>query len=137
MQVVLSNEAGSCDSEASLTVRKPPPKVEELKLLKGLQDVTLTEKQPLVLSVTIHGKPTSVKWYKNGQEITPTDRRCFTGDEQTGRFACEIPSAGVDDAGVYKVILSNEKGDIESEATVKVNGTTFASTTSILWDDDE
>lgn len=121
-KVVLSNEAGSCDSEAALTVRKPAPKVEELKMLKGLQDQTLTEKQPLVLSVTIHGKPTSVKWYKNGQELAPTDRRCFTGDEQTGRFACEIPSAATDDAGVYKVILTNEKGDIESEATIKVNG---------------
>lgn len=66
-QVVLSNAAGECDSSAALTVIKP----NVVKLVKGLEDVTVDEGQPMELSCKIDGTPKTVKWYKNGKEVEP------------------------------------------------------------------
>ncbi|VDK28467.1 unnamed protein product [Gongylonema pulchrum] len=68
-KVVLSNRAGECDSSANLTVVKP----NILKILEGLKDTDVNEGEPIQLSVKVEGQPKTVKWLKNGNEITPDD----------------------------------------------------------------
>lgn len=66
----MSNKAGECDSTADLNVIK----LNIVKLLKGLEDITIEQGKPFQLSCKIDGKPNSFKWYKNGNEIGPNDR---------------------------------------------------------------
>lgn len=66
----MSNKAGSCDSSAELKVLK----LSALKILQGLQDVTVDEGEPLELTCRIEGTPASVKWFKNGEEVRPDER---------------------------------------------------------------
>lgn len=68
--MVLGNAAGECDSSAALTVKKP----NILRLLKGLADADLNEGEPIELTAKVEGQPRQVKWYKNGQEISPDAR---------------------------------------------------------------
>lgn len=66
----MSNKAGECNSSAELTVVK----LNVVKILKGLEDITVDEGQPLKLNCKIEGTPNSVKWYKNGKEVEPDAR---------------------------------------------------------------
>lgn len=70
IQVVLGNAAGECDSSAALTVKKP----DILHLLQELADVDLNEGEQIELTAKVEGQPRTVKWYKNGQEISPDAR---------------------------------------------------------------
>lgn len=66
---MLANRAGECESSAALGVRKPAL----FALRKGLQDVTIDEAQPLELSAELDGEPADVKWFRNGEELRPSD----------------------------------------------------------------
>lgn len=115
-KVVLSNAAGECDSSAALTVTKP----NILKMLEGLKDVDVTEGEPLQLKVKVQGIPKTVKWYKNGQEITPNDRVKTKENPETGEFSLEIPSSQKADGAAYRVVLANEKGEVYSGCVAHV-----------------
>lgn len=65
---MLSNAAGECDSSAALTVKQK----NILRIIDGLKDQTISEEEPLKLSAKAEGRPKQVKWYKNGQQITPS-----------------------------------------------------------------
>lgn len=58
-KVVFSNEAGSADSSAPLTV-KPPPAVKP-GFVKGLTDQCIPVDQPLELEIKTTGSPTEVQ----------------------------------------------------------------------------
>lgn len=66
----MSNKAGECESSAELNVIKP----NIVKLLKGLEDITVDQDQSIQLLCKIEGNPNSFKWYKNGKEIELNDR---------------------------------------------------------------
>ncbi|VDL77330.1 unnamed protein product [Nippostrongylus brasiliensis] len=133
-KVVLSNAAGECDSSAQLTVTKP----NILKMLEGLKDIDVDEGQPLELKVSsslreifinkmreishdvkVEGIPKVVKWYKNGQELAPTDAELKENPE-TGEYSLLIPQSKKSDGGAYRVTLANDKGEIYSGAVAHV-----------------
>ncbi|WKX89586.1 hypothetical protein Q1695_008890 [Nippostrongylus brasiliensis] len=114
-KVVLSNAAGECDSSAQLTVTKP----NILKMLEGLKDIDVDEGQPLELKVKVEGIPKVVKWYKNGQELAPTDAELKENPE-TGEYSLLIPQSKKSDGGAYRVTLANDKGEIYSGAVAHV-----------------
>uniref|UniRef100_A0AAF5HXT5 Uncharacterized protein n=1 Tax=Strongyloides stercoralis TaxID=6248 RepID=A0AAF5HXT5_STRER len=113
-KVVLSNDAGECDSSADLDVKVP----EIVKLIDGLKDQDVNEGEPLQLKAKISGKPRQVKWYKNGQEITPNDNLKLSDSD--GEYTLTIPQSKSDDGGVYRVVFTHDKGEIPSSCSVYV-----------------
>ncbi|KAK5975978.1 hypothetical protein GCK32_004118, partial [Trichostrongylus colubriformis] len=114
-KVVLSNSAGECDSSAQLTVTKP----NILKMLEGLKDIDVEEGQPITLKVKVEGTPKTVKWYKNGVEIAPTDAEMKESPE-TGEYSLVIPQSKKSDGGAYRITLANDRGEIYSGAVAHV-----------------
>ncbi|KAI1702784.1 immunoglobulin domain-containing protein [Ditylenchus destructor] len=116
-KVVLSNKAGSCDSEAALTVNKPSI----VKIVKGLQDTTVDQGQPLELSCKVEGTPRSCKWYKNGKEVVPDDRVQLKSNPETGEYSLLIPDSAPSDGAAYRVVFTNDKGgEVASGAVAHV-----------------
>ncbi|KAK0423255.1 hypothetical protein QR680_008049 [Steinernema hermaphroditum] len=115
-KVVLSNAAGSCESSAALSVVKP----NILKVLKGLEDVTVTDGEPVELSCKVEGTPKTVRWYKNGQEIKPDDRVHVEENPATGEYFLKIPQSTVSDGAAYRIVLTNERGEVYSGSVAHV-----------------
>uniref|UniRef100_A0A0N4ZKF6 Obscurin n=1 Tax=Parastrongyloides trichosuri TaxID=131310 RepID=A0A0N4ZKF6_PARTI len=113
-KVVLSNDAGECDSSANLDVTTP----EIVKIFEGLKDQDINEGEPLELKAKISGKPRQVRWYKNGQEVSPSaDIKISDVD---GEYTFTIPSSKPEDAGIYRVVFTHDKGEIPSSCSVYV-----------------
>ncbi|PIO58344.1 immunoglobulin I-set domain protein, partial [Teladorsagia circumcincta] len=115
-KVVLSNSAGECDSSAQLTVTKP----NILKMLQGLKDIDVEEGQPIELKVKIEGTPKTVKWYKNGVELAPTDAAELKESPETGEYSLVIPQSKKSDGAAYRITLANDRGEIYSGAVAHV-----------------
>ncbi|ETN83967.1 hypothetical protein NECAME_07120, partial [Necator americanus] len=115
-RVVLSNAAGECDSSAQLTVTKP----NILKMLEGLKDIDVDEGQPIELKVKVEGMPKTVKWYKNGAEITPSDHLQLKENPETGEYSLLIPQSEKSDGAAYRILLANDKGEIYSGSIAHV-----------------
>ncbi|KJH44301.1 immunoglobulin I-set domain protein [Dictyocaulus viviparus] len=114
-KVVLANAAGECDSSAQLTIVKP----NILKLLEGLKDIDVNEREPINLQVKIEGIPKTVKWYKNGVELTPDDVQ-MSENPDTGEYSMLIPQSKKSDSAAYRVSMANDKGEIYSGSVVHV-----------------
>uniref|UniRef100_A0A1I7TK31 Ig-like domain-containing protein n=1 Tax=Caenorhabditis tropicalis TaxID=1561998 RepID=A0A1I7TK31_9PELO len=112
-KVEIANEAGSANSSGKITVE---PKI---TFLKPLKDQTITEGENAEFSVETNTKPRSVKWYKNGQQITPDSR--FVIEQKTDtKYQLVIKNAVRDDAATYKIVLENTAGEAESSAQLTV-----------------
>uniref|UniRef100_A0A915E306 Ig-like domain-containing protein n=1 Tax=Ditylenchus dipsaci TaxID=166011 RepID=A0A915E306_9BILA len=126
-KVVLANKAGECDSSAELTVQKP----NVIKLVKGLQDVTVDQGEPLELSCKIEGTPASVKWLKNGKEVQPDERIKLISDPSTGEYSLSIADSIPTDGAAYRVVFTNDKGaEVSSGAIAHVKTKKAEPTTS-------
>lgn len=100
VQVTLSNDGGTQDSTASLTVKQPPPP--KPTFLKGLDDRTVDLGADVAMEIETNCKPKTVKWYKNGREIRPTTHVKAEKVADT-KYRLEISGAEADDQAVYKV----------------------------------
>ncbi|XP_040072551.1 obscurin isoform X2 [Ixodes scapularis] len=119
--VVASNDAGEAESEAP--VKTTPDEASKLKkpaFDKELEPMTLTEGKPAKLEAKLApgSKPTSVKWFKDGRPIRPSDR-VRQEEKPDGTLALCIDDVKPEDAGRYSVVASNDAGEAESEAPVK------------------
>lgn len=70
------------------------------------------------LEIEVDGKPTQVKWYKDGRPL-PDDMGKDLGN---GKFALIVPNLKAEDFGRYSVRVSNEAGEAESAANVTETG---------------
>ncbi|KAL3121108.1 hypothetical protein niasHT_005368 [Heterodera trifolii] len=102
----------SCALTVLLPEEKPaePPRFE-----RPLREQTIPEEDELVLEVETQGKPHTVRWYKNGQQLSPSDRSRM---EKLGpdRFRLVVPSALQDDTGDYACEIANDAGLARCEA---------------------
>ncbi|GMS98905.1 hypothetical protein PENTCL1PPCAC_21080, partial [Pristionchus entomophagus] len=115
-KVVLGNAAGDCDSSAALTVTKP----DILKVLDGLKDVDVAEREPIKLTAKVQGTPKTVKWYKNGTEVTPNDKIKIEANPATGEYTLLIPAAEKSDGAAYRLELANDNGQVSTGAVAHV-----------------
>lgn len=133
-RVELGNDAGTADSEASLTIRKPRPKEEKapeppvemeaeatLTIVKPLEDQTADDGDNVAFDVELSDKPKTVKWYKNGQIVKP-DKRYRLEDLGDNKFRLLITGVGKDEEATYKVEASNDNGTATSEAKLSIKG---------------
>lgn len=80
-----------------------------------MREQTIPEENELLLEVETIGKPHIVKWFKNGQEVLPSNkiRMEKLGPDQ---FRLVIPSALKEDSGLYSIEIENDVGKAKCEA---------------------
>ena len=107
----ISNDDGTADSFAALTVRLPsePKESKEEKkpsggkpeIVQGLVPTTVKQGETATFTVKVKGPVKSVKWLKNGREI-PSPKAKDLGD---GTYQLEIPNCQPEDATDYTACL--------------------------------
>uniref|UniRef100_A0AC34GIW5 Ig-like domain-containing protein n=1 Tax=Panagrolaimus sp. ES5 TaxID=591445 RepID=A0AC34GIW5_9BILA len=109
--VKISNDAGTAESKANISPREDKPEI-----VSGLKPLTVKPGERAVFEVEVKGPVKQVKWYKNGNELTDAQTEEINGK----KFRLIIPSAKGEDAGDYKVVLSNDAGNADSAAALTV-----------------
>lgn len=109
------NPLGVASSKAPLSVRPS----QRLRLKRGLEDQDLTKGVKLQLDIEVEGKPKQVKWYKDNEELSASQRTNIekVTDEV---YRLVIEKSDLSDTGAYRVILSNDAESIESSCNVRV-----------------
>nr|XP_042904669.1 obscurin-like isoform X2 [Parasteatoda tepidariorum] len=110
------SDAGEVRSEAPVTTIPAGKKPE---FTKELEKLDVIEGQLLQLTAKVTGKPTSIKWQKDGEDLSDDGRIKIT-EEPDGTIALTIDKASQKDAGKYTVIASNSEGKARSAALTQV-----------------
>lgn len=65
--------------------------------------------------------PPEIKWFHNGQELTPDSPRCsIESNPLDNTFSLIIDKSKVDDSGLYEVMAVNKEGNTSSKAKLYV-----------------
>ena len=83
---------------------------------KPLSDMTVKEKDTVILECDLNKPNVPVKWLKEGQEIKPDDHINFTVNQYHHQLV--MTDVTLDDAARYTCVC----GDVSTECTVKVTG---------------
>lgn len=112
--VKAKNELGEVETKAKLVVTSSP------KFTKSPSSATVGEGEQFKLDISFEGNPVpTVKWFKDGSEITPTS--AIRIESKSGKeSSLVIDNASVKDAGVYSVTITNESGQQTAVANVAV-----------------
>ncbi|KAJ8919920.1 hypothetical protein NQ315_006449 [Exocentrus adspersus] len=112
----LSNECGTAETSAKLTVNCAP------RIIKELEDVTIEEGATLHLEVEVDGcPPPTVKWLRNGREVSADARIKISKDthrHETYNLAVDLIK--YEEQGEYEVIITNCMGTVTSKSIVTV-----------------
>lgn len=105
------NAAGTVIANASLTVQEKP------SFVKTMVDNEFSAGEHVVLQCLAKGNPKpTIKWFKDGQAIVPTDRHFFIHEDQ---LVIIVDSAETD-SGIYRCYLNNSIGEISGESRITV-----------------
>uniref|UniRef100_A0A1B6FN80 Obscurin n=1 Tax=Cuerna arida TaxID=1464854 RepID=A0A1B6FN80_9HEMI len=113
----VSNELGKEETSSKFTVYSKP------KFSKPLpKDVKVDEGASLTLQIEVEGTPEpTVKWFKNGQELTGDAHIKISRDTQrVENYNMTFTLVKVADGGEYEVRASNEMGTAITKTTVLV-----------------
>ncbi|XP_025423040.1 obscurin isoform X6 [Sipha flava] len=111
-----TNEIGTYDSEATLTVMSHP------NFKKGLKDMEVTEGGMLKLQVTCYGSPIpEIKWFKDGKEVHSDAHIKISKDKKrVENFSLTVNLVKVEDGGEYEVRATNEMGTAVTKSIVNI-----------------
>ncbi|KAK5981099.1 hypothetical protein GCK32_014702, partial [Trichostrongylus colubriformis] len=117
------NELGSAWTEGPIIVTlvgAPEQEGEAPDFIQPVRPVVVVEGETAVLEGKLSGKPKpTVKWYKNGENIKPTDHFVIDSlDDGTQRLT--VKDATMNDMDEYRCEASNEYGDVWSDVTLTV-----------------
>jgi hypothetical protein len=112
-EVIASNNDGQAKSSAAAEVDEKP------SIVKGLIPADLNEGDEHVFRVEVSAPVRVVKWYRNGEELKPSKAIEFK-QVTPKKYEILLPSVKGDDAGEYKVVLSNKAGECDSSAALTV-----------------
>ncbi|KAI5632857.1 immunoglobulin i-set domain-containing protein [Phthorimaea operculella] len=114
------NLSGEAVCEAPITLAQASPGFTH-KLDKQ-RDVD--EGEPLELKCKVDGSPLpTVKWYKDGVELSPEDSHVKQTALPDGTVKLTIDCVTPQDCGAYKLVLSNPYGENTAQCAVAVNPT--------------
>ncbi|KAJ1359849.1 hypothetical protein KIN20_018667 [Parelaphostrongylus tenuis] len=86
---------------------------------KPLTNVTVQSEQQFTLSCKIAAKDCAVAWYRNNERISSTGRyEIFSSSNGLQKLICHISC--LEDSGVYRCVVTNEKGIAQSECEVTI-----------------
>jgi hypothetical protein len=90
--------------------------------MEPLKDVTVTEGSESCLFVCATGTPNpTIEWHKGNTKLKPDKRYVLKTEENGSKFSLTITDCKSVDQGVYKAVLKNKVGSIETnEATLNV-----------------
>lgn len=109
-----SNELGTADTSAELTVLKEP------KITQITDKIEVMSNEKLVLEAKYESvPPPKVVWYKEGAEIKESKR--VKAVIENDKCQLVINKATSEDAGIYKVMICNDLGKEERNVQVTVN----------------
>ncbi|KAE9550266.1 hypothetical protein FO519_006527 [Halicephalobus sp. NKZ332] len=146
-KVEATNELGKAESKAPVVVDSKPVTEESkpvaveskpvtvssdekpLKLKKGLKDQEVPEGSKVDLGVEVEGKPSSVKWYKDNNELQES-RKTHMEKVTDEEYKLSIEKADLNDTGNYRVVLATEKDSVQSSCQVTVTPETTAKDTT-------
>ncbi|XP_047985118.1 obscurin isoform X4 [Leguminivora glycinivorella] len=113
----VSNDLGEDSCQATFTVKRKP------RITKSLVDMTVDQGQTLKLEVEVEGCPEpTVKWYKDGKEITTDARIKIERDTQRlENYNLTVTLVKEEDGGEYEVRAENEMGNVSSKSTVTIH----------------
>ncbi|XP_023017381.2 obscurin isoform X4 [Leptinotarsa decemlineata] len=116
----LSNECGTAETSAKLTVNCAP------RIIKQLKDTTVEEGATLHLEVEVEGCPTpTVKWLRNGREVSADARIKISRDTQRHEtYNLDVNLIKYEEQGEYEVIVTNTLGTVSSKSFVTVHKVT-------------
>ncbi|KAG5881050.1 hypothetical protein JTB14_033964 [Gonioctena quinquepunctata] len=116
----LSNECGTAETSAKLTVNCAP------RIIKHLQDTTVEEGATLHLEVEVQGCPQpTVKWLRNGREVSADARIKISRDTQRNEtYNLDVRLIKYEEQGEYEVIVTNTLGTVSSKSYVTVHKVT-------------
>lgn len=83
---------------------------------KPLKDVTVKEKEQVILECELTRPNKPVKWFKDNKEIQPNEHIHFNVDMFTHQLV--LTDVNLHDTGVYKLVC----GDVSTEAKIVVEG---------------
>ncbi|XP_050440786.1 obscurin isoform X47 [Adelges cooleyi] len=111
-----TNEIGTYDSEATLTVMSQP------MFKKGLKDIDVTEGGLLKLQVICHGSPPpEIKWFKDGKEVRSDAHIKISRDtKRVENFSLTVNLVKLEDGGEYEVRATNEMGTAVTKSIVNI-----------------
>lgn len=112
---VATNDLCTSSEMWNFTVTSPPNIQHKLD-----NETIVNEKEDIELSVKVDAyPPPTVKWFKDGKEISPDDPRVkLKVDGNT--YTLKVKDANRDDSALYTVEFSNENGTIRDESRVHV-----------------
>ena len=115
---VARNDFGSAECSADLIVTEPNTRPEFKEKLKP---VDVTEGEEAELKVCVIGNPTpTVEWFKGSDKIEKDDRYVIGADEDEEVYTLTIKETGLEDAGSYKCVASNEEGKVTCKVALAV-----------------
>ncbi|XP_054168063.1 obscurin-like [Oppia nitens] len=110
------------DGDKTTTVKvhvNPKTTVNKPVFIKGLIRVNVDEGKSCRLECKVSGDMDSVKWFKDGQQITPNEHFGFV-KESDGTIALLIDVVKSDDSAEYSVEVTNKSGKADTTGTLKV-----------------
>ena len=118
------NKFGRAECRANLVISSvvkvsKPEVLRAPRITRPLPALVAELGKPLTLSADFESKPTpEVKWYRNGAEIVPSDKRVINIYESTAEL--RIPEVTKKDGGKYEIRVQNPVGEARSSGSVTV-----------------
>lgn len=118
------NKFGRAECRANLVMNNvvkisKPEVLRAPKITKPLPALVAERGKPLTLSAEFDSTPQpQVKWFRNGVEITPSDKRIIKISETTAELS--IPEIVKQDSGKYEIRVVNSAGEARSSGSVTV-----------------
>ncbi|VDP03098.1 unnamed protein product [Soboliphyme baturini] len=114
--------SSSAKSQACLKIKKPGEEElrleEELKITKMLENASVIEGGTIDFIVHLNKEPKEIKWYRNGQLLSPTEKMRMRHAEN--KYTLAITVAEIEDAGTYKFEAFDGVKVVSSEAEATV-----------------
>uniref|UniRef100_A0A1A9ZZH6 Obscurin n=1 Tax=Glossina pallidipes TaxID=7398 RepID=A0A1A9ZZH6_GLOPL len=116
-KLAITNEHGK---KVALCAVAITPKPLPPRFVKPLQDQKITVGEVLKLEAHVDGFPApEIKWFKDGVLLRPSKEINFINNPN-GQIGISIDSATPQYSGIYKCVISNKGGEVESTAKIQV-----------------
>ncbi|KAK7869432.1 hypothetical protein R5R35_008161 [Gryllus longicercus] len=116
-KLVATNKNGETNAICAVAVK---PNNRKPSFSEPLQNIKTTVGEPLKIQAKVMAFPIpEIKWFKDGHAIRPSPAVNFI-NEPGGLIGLHIDSARPEDAGHYKLTISNKLGEISGEADIVV-----------------
>ena len=103
------------------------------QITSSLQEVKSMEGSTVILECTVVAFPVpKISWFKGGNLLSPEDSgKTVTFDPESGRVYVTMPSAKLEDAGIYRCVIENQHGTASTKCQLHIKS--MSKLDSLLW----